>query len=198
MVRIATRVANQPTLALVLTDSKYYAVDGEDGGPITLFVIANLRTPNQKLMKEHYFASIILAEQYAQQEHSVSVTDWLDDAPFHYDFHFDYTVSYTGVPQPSLLDSPGAKLVFRLETEDTPDGKDGQALHICGNKDGLRRLAARLLLCADSEQYDESFHIHLDHHDEELTTNISVTLRSPSYLESLTAMSSPSRKRDKS
>jgi hypothetical protein len=63
-------------------------------------------------------------------------------------------------------------------------------LSVCGNREGLRRLAALLLLCADGERYDPSFHIHLDcepgpPREPFFTGNIDVTLRAPVYLDVL-------------
>lgn len=61
-------------------------------------------------------------------------------------------------------------------------GKPAQAISICGNKEGLRRLAAMLLLCAESESLDPELHIHLDGTCPGVVTDLPVTLRSPTYL----------------
>ena len=47
-----------------------------------------------------------------------------------------------------------------------PDAPAKRVLNASGNSEGLRRLAALLLLCADGQRYDPEFHVHLDREPE--------------------------------
>ena len=48
---------------------------------------------------------------------------------------------------------------------------------------GLKRLAAILLLCAETDRYEPGFHMHLDHDGESLLLpDMPVTVYGPHYL----------------
>ncbi len=101
-----------------------------------------------------------------------------------YCFRFNYKVTQRGVPQPYPLATPNSIIVFRFSPAEDETGAVRTVLNICGTRAGLKRLAAMLVLCADSEQYDPEFHIHLEA-VKGVETDLDVTLRAPVYLDSL-------------
>ena len=101
-----------------------------------------------------------------------------------YTFQFDYTVSTAGVPQPYPVAQPKAKILIRCTPAEDENGRVYEVMNICGNREGLKHLAAMLVLCADSEQYDPEFHVHLER-EREVDTDTEVTLRAPVYYDVL-------------
>jgi hypothetical protein len=99
-------------------------------------------------------------------------------------FQFDYKVKTQGVPQPYPIAEPNSRILIRFSTAEGENGRTRQVLNICGTREGLKYLAAMLVLCADSEKYDPEFHIHLEDL-EEVETDIEVAVRAPVYLEML-------------
>jgi hypothetical protein len=131
-------------------------------------------------------ANIREAQEYCAREYGIEVSEWKEEVFLPYDFHFDYTVSSGGVPQPYPTGFPDRKIVIRVLERDfmkaDNEVEKQPVLNICGNREGLKYLAALCLLTADSEQYDDSFHIHLEHQIG-FDTNIAATLRAPVYVD---------------
>ena len=71
------------------------------------------------------------------------------------------------------------------------DAPATRVLNVCGNPEGLRRLAALLLLCAARQRYDPKFHVQLDREPEArgeppfFTWDVDVTSRAPGFLDAL-------------
>jgi hypothetical protein len=100
-----------------------------------------------------------------------------------YAFTFDYAVSTVGIPQPYPVPQGNPQILFRYSSADTDRG-ERRVLNVCGNAEGLKYLAAMLLLTADSEKYDPEFHIHLDAIPG-VEADGDVTIRAPVYLDVL-------------
>jgi hypothetical protein len=101
-----------------------------------------------------------------------------------YVFAFDFTVSAAGIPQPYPVPPADPQILFRYSIAKTDGGSDRQVLNVCGNAEGLKDLAAMLLLTADSEKYDPEFHIHLENMPG-VEADSDVTIRAPVYLDIL-------------
>lgn len=99
-------------------------------------------------------------------------------------FEFNYTLTNLGQPQPYPVASPDARIVFRCSPIENEDGQTRMGLNICGTREGLKHLAAMLILCADSDKYDPEFHIHLDE-QQGVDADMDVTIRAPIYLDAL-------------
>jgi len=106
------------------------------------------------------------------------------DRTHRYAFEFDFTVTSVGIPQPYPDPPKNARILFRYSTAESDGGKQRQVLNVCGNVEGLKYLAAMLLLTADSDQYDPEFHIHLEHMPG-VESDRDVTIRAPVYLDIL-------------
>jgi hypothetical protein len=97
---------------------------------------------------------------------------------------FNYKLTTAGVPQPYPVASPNTKIVFRYSPAEDENGRIQTVLNICGTREGLKYLAAMLVLCAESEKYDPEFHIHLENM-KEVEADMDVTIRAPNHLDAL-------------
>ncbi len=147
-----------------------------------LFVNRHHLSVKRETVFRREFGSLEEAREFCSKEYDVRANDWQIRLAFPYVFQFDYEVTNVGVPQPVPIGFADATIVFRYsEREDFDTGEKRSALNICGSREGLRRLAAMCLLCADSASYDDSFHIHLEDL-KGFEGDIEVTIRAPSYL----------------
>jgi hypothetical protein len=106
------------------------------------------------------------------------------DRTHRYTFEFDFTVTSVGIPQPYPDPPKNPRILFRYSTAESDGGNKREVLNVCGNVEGLKYLAAMLLMTADSEQYDPEFHIHLEHMPG-VESDCDVTIRAPVYLDIL-------------
>jgi hypothetical protein len=130
------------------------------------------------------FADLAEAKDYCFKKYGIAPGDWTHEIAFSETFQFNYTVTNCGVPQPHPVAGPNARILFRCSLAGDEDGRKSQVLNICGTREGMRRLAAMLVLCADSDKYDPAFHIHLED-EEDVETDMEVTIRAPTYLDVL-------------
>lgn len=182
MRQFATKRQGGQLLSFILFD------DGNDWEhsperPVVLDVVEFLHTPKQALIADQDFTSVEEALDYCRTKYSIETDDWRRVLPFILDFRIEYDVTHTGTPQPVLLSPQGGELVFRVTADPTSSPPDTSTydLQICGTKEGLRRMAAWLLLCAESERFDLEYHRHFER-GQEAEGNASVTLRCPTYL----------------
>lgn len=181
---IAKSTATGEELHFVVIEDTSPTLDASDL-PVQLVVNRHHLCAKREVVLDREFRTIEEAKDYCTRQFGVPLVDWQDQVTFPYVFQFDFAVSNTGVPQPQPVGFADSKIVFRhTEREDLCTGAKRLALNICGNPEGLKQLAAMLLLCADSANYDEWFHIHLED-QKEFDGDIEVTLRAPSYLESI-------------
>ena len=186
---VARIVVNQEERHLVLVEEVY----ADSGEPWTLFVNVDHYGAGRHTLEQAYYWTLAAAQSDCRDRFGVRAEDWLDAGAvrFGHVFRFDYRVTNQGVPQPYPLGFEGAEVLFRLGEVQHPDGPGSPVLNVCGNQEGLRRLAALLLLCADGQKYDGDFHVHLDREPAGigeppfLTADLDVTLRAPSYLAAL-------------
>jgi hypothetical protein len=183
---VSNQCSDGRALQFIVLDDPIYA---EEDRPFTLWVNQDHYSPQRKLIEEAHFVTFESACAYCQQRYGLGQdASWDDEPVFERNFSFKYRVTHTGVPQPSVLDLPGSVIAFSLSKEGGLDaeGRATRTISICGNKAGLRQLAAMLLLCAESESLDPEFHIHLDNAPTDdacrVLTELPVTLRSPAYL----------------
>jgi hypothetical protein len=191
---IARAVGDGGELHLVVVDEVY----GDHDEPFTLFVNAEHYSAGRRTLERAYYGSLEQAQADCRARFGIEPEEWrsADDLRFEHTFRFEYGVTNQGVAQPYPLGFDAAEVLFRLGKMDHPDGPSTPVLDVVGNREGLRRLAALLLLCADGDGYDDHFHIHLDRdepveEDERpfLTGDIDVTIRAPVYLEALRSRS---------
>ncbi len=174
---------------LVLVEEVY----SDSGEPWTLFVNADHYSAGRRTVAKAFYWSIDAAQADCSERFGVNPGDWAagDAIRFAHTFRFDYAVTNKGVPQPYPLGFHGAEVFFGLDKVEHSSGSSTPVLNVSGNADGLRRLAALLILCADSDRYDARFHVHLEREpvspDEHpfLTSDFDVTLRAPAYLAEL-------------
>lgn len=152
----------------------------EDDEPYTLFAYTNYYSASRSEQSRMFFKSSELAFEYCEQFYDIPKNSWVSKKRLVQEFHFEYAISAWGKPQPYLLDFENGETLF-LVTENS----NTQTLNISGNREGLRRLAAMLIICAESEKYDEFFHIHLEDKGGFILPDLPVILRSPSYFEPL-------------
>ncbi len=168
---------------LVLVEDSSLPVDPHER-PCELFVNRHHLSAEREEVFRRTFANLAEAQDYCVKEYDVRAEHWQDRITQSYTFQFNYEVTNLGVPQPLPVGFEDSKIVFRFAPREDGDGKISPALNICGTREGLKRLAAMCLLCADSEQYAPDFHVHLED-DTGVETNIDATIRAPGYLESL-------------
>ncbi len=137
------------------------------------------------------FTDVAHAKDYCLKEYGVARGDWMDEIRLPCTFQFDYTVTNSGVPQPCAVASPNAEILFRFTRADDENGRSRSVLNICGTREGMERLAAMLVLCADSEKYDPEFHIHLER-EPWVETDMDVTILRRSIWKCFAAESSAS------
>lgn len=169
-------------LHFILLDDADYALDER---PLTLFVSKKHYSPERRVVEEAHFSSLEEARLYCQERYGLPASaTWQDDPVFEQSFSFKYSVTHMGVAQPYLSGSPDGVIAFSVDKEQVlaDDGKATPVISICGNREGLRRLAAMLLLCAECESLDPMFHMHLEGRPG-VITDLPVTLRSPGYLQ---------------
>ena len=174
---------------LVLVEEVY----SDAGEPWTLLVNADHYGAGRRTLAKAYYWDLAAAQADCRDRYGVRAEDWVsaEAIRFGHVFRFDYAITNQGVPQPYPLGFDGAEVVFALGEVQHPDGPSTPVLNVSGNPDGLRRLAALLLLCAESERYDAQFHVHLDREPVVpgqrpfLTSDLDVTLRAPAYLADL-------------
>ncbi len=171
---------------LVLVEEVY----ADTGEPWTLFVNADHYGASRCTLERAHYWTLAAAQEDCRARFGVQTEDWMeaDAIRFSHVFRFDYGVTNQGVPQPYPVGFEGGEILFRLGEVQHPDGPATPVLNVCGNAEGLRRLAALLLLCADSPRFDPGFHVHLDREPEApgeppfLIGDFDVTLRAPGYL----------------
>jgi hypothetical protein len=174
---------------LVLVEEGYT----DTGEPWTLFVNADHYNATRHTLEEAYYWTLAAAQADCRERFGVRPEDWIEAAAVRFAevFHFEYAVTNQGIPQPYPVGLEGGEVLFRLGEVQHPDGAPTPVLNVCGTRDGLRRLAAMLLLCADGQRYDHEFHIHLDREPESsreppfFTGDVDVTLRAPGFLGAL-------------
>jgi hypothetical protein len=174
---------------LVLVEEVY----SEVGEPWTLFVNADHYGAGRRTLDKTYYWDLDSAQADCGDRFGVHIEDWVagDAVRLGQLFRFDYAITNQGVPQPYPLGFYGAEVFFALDKSEHPDGPSTPVLNVSGNADGLRRLAALLILCAESERYDARFHVHLEREPFApgerafLTGELDVTLRAPTYLADL-------------
>jgi hypothetical protein len=176
---VARKLVDGKERHFVLVDECYI-----DDLPFTLFVHADHYSANRTELDRTGFASLEAALDHCQQAYGINQDEWQDQVRFSQRFHFEYGVTDLGVPRPHPLGFEEGQVIFKAGERQGSDGTMIAVPNICGDRVGLRYLAALLLLCADGGQYGDSFHVHLE--DEEgILTDMPVTLRCPAYLESL-------------
>jgi hypothetical protein len=181
--RIARTSTGPEELCLVLIED--IAPTGERDEPVCeLFVNRNHFSRDREQITRAEFASVAEAQEHCLRKYGVRSADWMDQITFAHTFQFDYTVTNMGVPQPYPIVIPNARILFRLSPAEDENGRSYQVLNICGNREGLERLAAMLVLAANSDKYDPDFHIHLEDW-EGIETDMEATIRSPAYMECL-------------
>ena len=185
---VARIVVGEEERHLVLIEAVY----ADTGEPWTLVVSAEHYSIGRHALEYAYYWSLAAAKADCRDRFGVRDVDWVEDGVVRFDhtFRFEYAVTNQGIPQPYPLGFEGGEVLFQLGEVLHSDTPATPVLNVCGNREGLRRLAALLLLCADGEKYDPSFHIHLDcepgpPRESCFTTNIDVTLRAPVYLDVL-------------
>jgi hypothetical protein len=174
---------------LVIIEEVY----SDAGEPWTLFVNADHYDVGRRTLDKAYYWDLNAAQVDCLDRYGVHAEDWLagDGIRFPKVFRFDYSVTHQGAPQPYPREFDGAEVFFGLDKAEHADGPSTPVLNISGNPEGLRRLAALLILCAESERYDARFHVHLDRESGApgerafLTGDLDVTLRAPAYLADL-------------
>jgi hypothetical protein len=150
---------------------------------VDLFVSHEHYSQNRTVVESKGFSSLEEALTFCTAKYGVTAAAWKKDPAFEFRFDFQFRVTNSGIPQPFPLGFGETEVVFQLgEKENLLDGSKTPSLLITGNRAGLRELAARLLLCADSEQYDPDFHMHLDAAKTHRLSNVDVTLYSPTRL----------------
>jgi hypothetical protein len=186
---IARAIVGEEERHLVLAQEVY----SDSGEPWTLFVNANHYSASRRTVEKSYYWDLSTAQEDCRERFGVRTSEWVSGDGFRFAeiFRFDYSITNQGLPQPYPLGFEGAEVVFALDKAERPDGSSTSVLNVSGNPDGLRRLAALLILCAESERYDAGFHVHLDHESATpgeppfLASSLDVTLRAPSYLDVL-------------
>lgn len=160
------------------------------GFPIALHIVKFLHTPKQALIAEQEFVSVEEAMDFCRRKYSIEKGEWQSIAPFTLDLHIEYGLTHTGTPQPVLSYPQGGAIAFRVTENPRGSNPDGSPydLEICGTREGLRRLAAWLVVCAESEHFDAEYHHHFEN-GTETEGNTSVTIRSPQYLNILRKIS---------
>jgi hypothetical protein len=144
----------------------------------------NHLSSERETLWQREFADVTEAKTYCEMEYGIRDADWQDKITQPYRFQFDYEITNLGVPQPIPVGFDNGRLLICFANREDENGAVRQALNICGTRDGLKHLAAMCLLCADSEQYDPAFYIHLEDMIN-VETDIEITIRSPNYLEVL-------------
>ena len=185
---VARILVGQEERHLVLIEAVY----ADTGEPWTLLVNAEHYSIGRHTLECAYYWSLAAAQADCRDRFGVRDVDWVEAGAVRFDhtFRFEYAVTNQGVPQPYPVGFEGGEVLFGLGEVLHSDAPATAVLNVCGNREGLRRLAALLLLCADGEKYDPSFHIHLDcepgpPREPFFTGNIDVTLRAPVYLDVL-------------
>jgi hypothetical protein len=186
---VARIVVGEEERHLVLVEEGY----AETGEPWTLFVNADHYAAGRRTVEQAYYWTLAAAQADCHDRFGVHLGDWVEaeSVRFSQVFRFEYGVTNQGVPQPYPFGFEGGEVLIRLGEVQHPDVPPTPVLNVCGNRDGLRRLAALLLLCADGQRYDPAFHVHLAPEPEALgespffSGDVDVTLRAPSYLAAL-------------
>ncbi|MGO8750818.1 MAG: hypothetical protein ACLQNE_33120 [Thermoguttaceae bacterium] len=180
---IARSTAEQEELHLVLSE-RLSAAEEPDEPACQLMVNRHHLSRDRELVTSRDFADLTQAQEYCFKKYGVAIDDWRHEITLPYTFQFSYTVSNFGIPQPYPVASPEARIVFRCSPIEDENGRARTGLNICGTREGLKRLAAMLVLCADSEKYDPEFHIHLED-QQGIEADMDVTIRAPVYLDTL-------------
>lgn len=185
---VARTVVGEEERHLILIEEVY----AETGEPWTLFVNAEHYSVGRHTLEYAYYWSLAAAQADCRDRFGVRDVDWVEAGAVRFDhiFQFEHGVTNRGVPQPYPLGFEGGEVLFQLGEVLHSDTPATPVLTVCGNREGLRRLAALLLLCADGDRYDQTFHIHLDcepgpPREPFFTGNLDVTLRAPVYLDAL-------------
>lgn len=155
--------------------------------PFEVDVFADHYSAARRSLDQVSFRSLDDALAYCLERYGVREADWRSatDVRFPETFSFESGVTNLGVPQPFPFGFEGAEVVFRLGSVEHEDEPSTPVLHVTGNREGLQRLAALLLLCADSERFDSQFHVHLEREgDGFISGDIDVDLRAPAYMKS--------------
>ncbi len=183
---IARKVIGNEELHFVLVNDA-----GTDDKPVTLLVNAHHYSSRRACRAKGHFSSIEKAITYCEEEYEVPKESWQSELRFSGDFHFHYRIAAVGDPRPHPLGFEGRQIVFHLGEQEDADSNTTPTLSIVGNREGLRWLAATLLLLADGERYDERLHTRLENDDEGIFTDIPVLIHSPSYFGSLLKQTGP-------
>ena len=156
----------------------------DNNEPFTLFIQANHYSTNRVERAREFFSTLEDALEHCQRKYAIDPSEWQSEMRFTKSFQFDYGVTNQGMAQPYLVGFQNGQVIFRFGERKGDNDDTTTVLNICGNREGLRRLAAMLLLCAEGEHYD-SFHIHLEDEESFILPDMPVTLRSLSYFETL-------------
>jgi hypothetical protein len=186
---VARTIVDGEERHLVLVEEVY----SEFGEPWTLFVNADHYGAGRRTLEKAYYWGLDTAQADCRDRYGVHPEHWLAGNAVRFGelFRFDYAVTNQGVPQPYPLGFAGAEVFFAFGKVEHSNGPPIPVLNVSGNSDGFRRLAALLLLCAESERYDARFHMHLEREPVApgerpfLTSDVDVTLRAPAYLSDL-------------
>ena len=177
---VARSTVGQEELYLVLIEDTSPLADA----PCFLVVHHHYLTRDREPIASRYFTDLAEAQDYCLKEYAVALGDWLHEITFPCTFEFNYTLSSLGIPEPYPVAAPDARIALLLSPIEDEDGRTRNGLNICGTREGLRHLAAMLVLCADSDKYDPEFHVHLERL-QCVEADMDVTIRSPVYLDSL-------------
>ena len=181
---IANRIIAGEELHFILVEENF----SDNSEPFTLFIHANHYNTRRELRNSFFFNTFTDAFEYCQTKYGIALDDWQEPPRFKHHFEFEYRVSDLGVPQPYLAGLEGGKVIFRMSDREIFGGRESRTepvLNISGDRVGLQRLAAMLLLCSDGEQWDDYLHIHLEDEAGFHLPDLAVTLRNPTYFEAL-------------
>ena len=180
---VARSRAGQEELHLVLIEDISPTADSHQPA-YELMVNRHHLSRDREQVTRMSFSDLGQAQDYCLKEYGVAPGDWMHEATLTCTFEFNYTLTNCGVPQPYPVASPEARIVFRCLPIEDENGRTRTGLNICGTREGLKRLAAMLVLCADSDKYDPEFHIHLED-QQGVEADMDVTIRAPVYLDTL-------------
>jgi hypothetical protein len=179
LIAVVQKAASE--LHLVALEEVY----SDEDHPFTLFVNRDHLSHMRTELERKYFWTLDELKRYAADEWGVPTDGWQNQIVQSADLSFEFELSKVGVPVPIPIGfDEDALVVVRKRERSLLQGGNEAVVAISGTPEGLRYLAALFLLTADSAQWDEDHHIHLER-DERVDTNIAVTIRGPGYADDL-------------